>query len=221
MTDIKPGMRITDPSSRKSMDNKQAQTTYMDNPDRCPYCRSNLYGGDEEMETRQRTHHTHCNRCGAEFTETFTLSGVTVDKIPSLMPFRFFNPPWSAPLEHEKGDLVGRRLWFDLTNLREALTEAGVTWLTDGACDKPQKKRVGSLWRGDDNVVPQAILIDTSHIFIACSDDGDPCEIWVVTANANLIEIEEILDEAMENTGSTMVVCFNRDGTRYTKLDME
>lgn len=201
-------------------DIEQAIKTYMDNPDDCPFCKSDLLGGNEEVDTRQRTVRTHCSRCGAEFTETFTLSGVAVDSTPLNMPFRFFMPPWVNPLEHGKGDLVGRRLWLDLKHLRDAMTPAGVEWWLDGACDKKQKSPVSRLWNGDDKPVMPPIPMDSAYIFVCCSDDGDPSEIWVSTEEATLEEIEHIMDSCMNNTGCTMVVGFKRDGSRHAELDM-
>jgi hypothetical protein len=136
------------------------------------------------------------------------------------MPFKFFMPPWVNPLEHEKGDLAGRRLWLDLKHLQDAMTPAGIDWLKDWQNPEKQTRAVMRLWNGDDKPGVKPIPADSAYIFICCSDDGDPSEIWVCTEEATLEEIEHIMDVCTRNTGCTMVVGFKRDGSRHSALDM-
>ena len=152
----------------------------------------------------------------------------------------FFNPLYEDPTDHGHNGRSGRNLWFNLTNLRESLTTAGITWLearTDIVPDNgygklPQCRR---LWNCEG---PVRLLHGTdNYIGVACGEDGQPAEIWAAPtleafmASRNYTENdaeialgnawEEILDAAAANSGSTIVIGFAVDGCREPELDLD
>lgn len=156
-----------------------------------------------------------------------------------------FGATWLSPLEHGKGDLAGRRLWFDLAKLQDAMTPEGLSWLAQRQTDAPRARDgllpdARKLW---DGAGPIRLLHESDEfIAIACGDDGDLSEIWAAPtteafAASRGIDIttqkgrdaidehlgdawENIMDRVMANTGSTIVVGFAVNGDRASHLDM-
>lgn len=156
-----------------------------------------------------------------------------------------FGDQWVSPLEHGKGDLAGRRLWIDLAKLQDAMTTEGLSWLGQRQTDAPRARdgllpSARRLWNSEG---PIGLLHETDEfIGIACSDDGDLSEVWAAPSTeayaasrgidltdpqalANAEERlsnawEEIMDRAMNNTGSTMVIGFEINGDRAKHLDL-
>lgn len=164
---------------------------------------------------------------------------VPVNPITSLEIRELFKPLYRDPPAFGKGDLDGRKLWFDLPNLRDALTDEGLAWFAQRRSTRPSTKYGDlpsrrRLWDGETTV--KLLANSDEYIGIACGDDGQASEIFAVPTaeafgagrniaadkvEAYLAEIwEEILDLVMSNTGSTILVAFDMTGARAPDLDL-